>query len=245
MGRQKTGLGAALAVFMWVGASGCPRSSPSGDGGRPTDVAVDADSGPDPLGDRDEDGLCDSTEDARGTDPDDPDTDGDGFIDLMEILFGFDPQLPADPDRMNVFPLAETPAASIQIPLQVEVEGAGEEYQGAFEALRTRERDGSTATTFFVGASAVIANPEDHAGLVHPEQELFIGVTGRTILHFEVRFAFGAELPRGCVRGYPFQYQVKRSDGTVVYRSRFLLLVLPAGATLATADWCRLSDTCM
>jgi hypothetical protein len=41
--------------------------------------------------DRDKDGLSDLREETLMTDPDDPDTDADGFLDSVEVMFGFDP----------------------------------------------------------------------------------------------------------------------------------------------------------
>lgn len=49
--------------------------------------------------DSDMDGLSDLEERALGTDPNDPDTDGDGFSDPWENLFGFNPIVADDPSN--------------------------------------------------------------------------------------------------------------------------------------------------
>jgi hypothetical protein len=51
----------------------------------------------DPSGDEDDDGLTNQQEADLGTNPLDPDTDGDGFPDGWEVDYGFDPTNPADP----------------------------------------------------------------------------------------------------------------------------------------------------
>ena len=70
-------------------------------------------------------------------------------------------------------------------------------------------------------------------------------MVGETQLVYEVRFAFGANTPRLCTRAYPFRYQIKRSDGRLVYLGRFLLIVLPAGQRLDTAEWCPPEGGCI
>ena len=65
----------------------------------------------DPLGDCDNDGISNGDEDANGngvvdegeTDPENPDTDGDGLLDGPEVLAGTDPLDPCDP---NVYAVA-------------------------------------------------------------------------------------------------------------------------------------------
>ena len=49
--------------------------------------------------DRDQDGLANQEEQAMGTDPDNPDTDGDGYSDGVEVTSGYDPLIPAPNDR--------------------------------------------------------------------------------------------------------------------------------------------------
>ncbi|MEA2006764.1 MAG: hypothetical protein U9O20_01210 [Patescibacteria group bacterium] len=51
--------------------------------------------------DRDDDGLADIEEETRGTDPDNPDTDGDGYGDGVEVDGGYDPLIPAPGDRVG------------------------------------------------------------------------------------------------------------------------------------------------
>lgn len=51
--------------------------------------------------DRDQDGLADQEEEALGTDPDNPDTDGDGYNDGVEVSGGYDPLVAAPGDRVG------------------------------------------------------------------------------------------------------------------------------------------------
>ncbi|MDP6215513.1 MAG: hypothetical protein QGI41_11360, partial [Acidimicrobiales bacterium] len=65
-----------------------------------TGVTEDLTGNPDALEveDADDDGLSDGIEDGLGTDPDNADTDGDGFTDSEEVnSLGTDPLDPADP----------------------------------------------------------------------------------------------------------------------------------------------------
>jgi hypothetical protein len=52
--------------------------------------------------DSDQDGLTDEEERIYGTDPNNPDTDGDGYSDFVEVQAGFDPLKPAPHDRLEV-----------------------------------------------------------------------------------------------------------------------------------------------
>lgn len=237
---------AALAVVLaspWLIA--CPGPSaqvpPPGDSGT---APSDGDAGGDVL-DSDGDGLCDDTEHSRRTDPFDPDTDADGFNDWVEVVYSYDPLLPASPPRDMVVSLHETPEARAQVPVSVVVRGRGEDYAGAFEALRALDPLDTTAAAFFDSAVALFANPPDNAAIVEEEEERFRVVVGTTELNFEVRLAFGDDIPRSCLRAYPFRYTIKRSDGRIVGSQRRLLVIVPDGGTIARSEWCAPSPPCM
>ena len=197
------------------------------DGG--TDIGVDTD----------HDGLCDRTEPSYHTDVADPDTDGDGYPDGVEVIDGDDPLAPTEPLRERVVFLSEDRDATAVLTVTQAVRAAGESYTGAFQTLTTRDLFGRDASAFFVGAAATLANPPESVFAIEGEQ--FIGVMGRTLLVFDVSFAFGAELPRSCASAYPFRYNIKRQDGRLVATTRYTLVVLPPGQTPAGAAWCELS----
>lgn len=228
----------ALALIAGTLLLGCGDSTT-----RPLDAGggVDAPAG----GDSDRDGVCDSTETARGTDPASGDSDEDGFSDYAEILLGFDPLDPASPDRDQVHILRESPEATLQIPITQRVRGAGEDYSAAFEALGSPDDAGDTAATFYEGSVATFAEPPENVAVVDATSEAFRGVVGTTLLGFELRFAFGGATPRLCARGHRWRYNIKRSDGRLVGAPSGLLLVLPPGDTLATTDWCLPARGCL
>ncbi|MEM9072980.1 MAG: hypothetical protein AAGE52_31030 [Myxococcota bacterium] len=224
-----------IAGLLLVGVllGGCGESStpvPRTDGGEDATIV--------PEGDSDRDGLCDATEIMRGTDPGIVDTDADGFSDYAEVLLGFNAVEPASPDRETVYVLRETPEATLQVPLTRAVSGAGEDYSGAFQSTGDPDDAGDTADTFFMESTVTFAEPPENVAIIDTETESFRGVVGRTLLGFEVRFAFGSATPRVCARAHQWRYNIKRSDGRLIGAETGLLLVLPPGQTLATADWC-------
>lgn len=223
---------AAVALLLAFGCDdGAPAPPPPSPDASSRDAAV-------AFRDTDGDGLCDSTELGRGTDPTVPDSDMDGLTDRTEVDFGYQPTRPDSPARDVLVFLSETEGATAQHLVTRTVRGEGENYTGAFEGLAVLDRLDLTAADFYVDSVAVAATPSENVFEVVPEEERFYGVLGRTLLAYEVRFAFGDNVPRSCARAYPFRYQIKRSDGTLVYLGRFLLVVLPAGQRLDTTDWC-------
>ena len=242
LGRTLPGLGvggAALAVGLLVLVAGCPSSVPPAPPPPPGDAGDQSDAGSDIGVDTDQDGLCDRTEPTYHTDPNDPDTDGDGYPDGIEVLDGDDPLAPSEPLRDRVVFLTESADATATLTVTLAVRGAGESYTGAFQSLRTRDAFGRQAAAFFVKAVATLANPPDNVIAIDGEQ--FIAVTGRTLLVYDLSFAFGAELPRSCASAYSFRYNIKRQDGRLVSTTRYTLVVLPPGATPVSAPWCQLA----
>lgn len=232
-----------LALLLAFLALACTESVPA-----PPPVLMDGSTGDGtvlPTGDADGDGLCDGNEVSRGTDPLLSDTDGDGFTDFVEVMFGTDPVLSTSPDRDIVFLLRENPESSVQIPITRRITGGGEDYQGAFESLGRPDLAGATAADFYAGSVALFAEPTENAAIVDSESEIIFGVVGRTLLGYEVRMAFGSNLPRSCIRAYQFRYNIKRSDGRLVALERRLLVVLPTGDRLDSGEWCAPVGSCI
>ncbi len=193
------------------------------------------------AGDSDEDGVCDTTEVERGSDPTRVDTDGDGFSDLAELFtLGSNVTDNGDPNRERVFILRESESSAVQIPIERAFTGGGEDYVGVFEP-GAEDDAGISAATFFTGAVASFAEPMSNVAII--DGEAFRGLNGRTLLSWEARFEY-SDTPRACIRAYPFRYSVKRSDGRIVFVSRLTLLVLPVGQTLATGQWCLPLEGC-
>lgn len=196
------------------------------DGGPDANVVVYTDS--------DGDGLCDQTELSRGTDPTIPDTDGDGVSDRVEIDFGFQPTRTDSPDRELLLYVSEAAGASIDVPIAHIVRADGESFTGAFQALPVIDAESASAMDFYSGSIAIAADPMQNVFQVVPEEERFDGVIGRTQLLYQVTFQSPAVEPRGCMRAYPWRYNIKRNDGTLVFARRYLLVVVPDGP----AAWC-------
>ena len=199
-----------------------------------------------PLDDSDGDGLCDDRERMDGTDPLSRDSDEDGLDDLAEFNSGFDATNPLSPRPDRVALLPEGPASSISVVPTVMVFANGLDYSGAVEALPAPgDLAQLTARDFLEGTAALSASPEESVAQVDAQAARFLGVNGSSELAFEVRFAFGANTARPCARAYPFRYNIKRSDGATVSSSRFILVVVPSGTTLAAAEWCMPEGTCI
>lgn len=223
--------------------AGCPEDHPPGG---PTDGSIMVMDGGDPLSDLDMDWVCDDTETLRGTNLTNADTDGDQFSDFAELAYGWDATLPSDPPRDWVIYLRESPEASVQYPIEVVVRGSGESYQGALETYLARDLAGVTADAFFDGVYAVVANPPENVSEIRPDEARFVNVVGRTLLVFELRFAYGTvDPPRSCIRGYPMRFTVKRQDGAIVSSRRLMLVIVPVGMDLEADNWCMPAGTCL
>lgn len=234
------------SIALAVALTGCPGPDPD-DAGPPLDAGppIELDGGPRLDVDTDEDGLCDGTELSMGTDPTSTDSDADGLTDRIEVELGFRPLEPGSPDRDILMFMEETELATAQRPIPLTVRGDGHTYTGAFEALPVFDTLDLTALDYLVTARAVGADPMENVFEVLETEQRFVGVFGRTQLVWEVRFAFGSNLPRSCIRAYPFRYLVKRDDGYFVGVSRLLLVILPDGQRLDTAEWCRPEGPCI
>jgi len=206
-------------------------------GSQPADSPQDVGE-PDPRGelfsDRDEDGLCDSTENEVGTDPRDGDSDHDGLPDLIELVYGFDPTEPLEPAADQIGMLEARRGGSLEFPVRATVEGDGQGLRGIFQSLPSIYADGRAAADFFVGASAVSADPVDGVRSINEESARFAAVLGKTRLGFILQFAYAAEeldpMSVECTRSYPFSYAVQSDDGHTRAERMYLLLVVPESA---------------
>lgn len=222
-------LGAACCVV--VSAAGCNRSrSPS------LDAGPGSDAGPD-LRDTDQDGLCDQHELARGLRWDDPDSDADGFSDLVEVSVGLDPLSRMSPPGDRVVYLRESAEGTARATLSLAVNGEGNSYSGSFAAVDPVYPDGVDAGDFFAGSGPVGAEPMTNVFEIDASTQSFIGVRGRTLLIYEILFRYSGEA-RGCMRAYPFQYTVKRDDGVFVGSARFTLVITPESGAADASEWC-------
>lgn len=227
----------ALTIAMSLALVGCPGSNtppppPPGDAGPVIDGEVID------FTDTDGDGLCDRTELMWGTDPLLVDTDGDGLTDRVERDFGFAPLEPGSPERGDLIFMTETESGSVQLGIERIVRGEGETYTGGFEALPVDDLLDVDAGGLLEANLASGAIPRENVFEVRAEEAQIVGVFGRTQLVYETRFAFGRNVPRLCARAYPWRYAIKRDDGVLVYLRRFLLVVLPQGRRIDTAEWC-------
>lgn len=233
-------LSIALAALLCGLTLGCDPG-----GGSEEDASVEGEGGTPPRVDRDGDGLCDDTEARYGADPTLADTDSDGLPDRAEVLLGYNPSLPSSPERDQLIYLTEVPEGVATYPVEIVVNGRGESYAGAFDSLFINDPLGRVAGDFFAGAEAVAANPPHHVFEVETEAERFLEVDGRTLLLFEVRFAYGADSPHRCARAYPFRYFVRRiEDGRYVAVRTAALVVLPEGERPDSATWCPPIELC-
>jgi len=214
-------------AFFLAMLAGCPQSSTTTLDASATDTQATMDS--------DHDGVCDGTEAQHGTNPLSWDSDGDGLPDFYEIRFNYDPLSPASPERDRLLFLRQSSSEMIQLSIEQTVRGQGDNYAGAFEALPAF-RD-TRADTFFTDAVALSAIPIENVAVIETDAERFLDVVGRTVLIFEVRFAFGDAPLSECTEAYPFRYQIRTEQGSILNAPRYLLIV-PAGTSWEDSPWC-------
>lgn len=227
-----------VMIALGIALAGCGESnvpSPPNDGSLGEDALSSE-------GDLDNDGLCDFTEIDNGLDPEDNDSDGDGFPDGIEAYYGYDPHRPAEPERPTVLGLAATPGTRASIAVEVNVRAGGEDYVGSFDAVPAAGQ--LDAAHYFLGARALGAEPAENAAAIEGDLERFRGVVGDTALRFELDFAIPLGDRGDCTAGYPFRYIVKRSDGVVVASRRFLLVAGDPGPLFEADGWCALPPPC-
>ena len=222
-----------------------PDRGPPPDLGPPRDGEVELDFGPVPdVGipaglDSDDDGLCDAREVSRGTDRFDPDSDGDGYSDYYEFILGSNALDPSSPAAERIVFLSESPTGTANTSIRRTFTGNGEDFSGAFVPIPVSDTEGINAGDFFAAARATSAQPMSQVAAIVPEEERFVGVLGSTNLGWEVDLEIPSGfLPRGCLRVYPFRYDIKRSDGRFVGAERRYVVIIPVGGSLAESPWC-------
>jgi hypothetical protein len=153
-----------------------------------------------PRLDRDNDGLCDDTErEVTRTDPDDPDTDGDGFIDGFEYSFGSSPLRATSPEPERVLTWREQPGERIETVFTLFFRGNGQAVFGAFYES-PEGVDGLRGEDLGVTIEALAAVPPSNA----PDRtaERFVSVLGATRLTFRIVGEWPSREPLRCRRAY-------------------------------------------
>ncbi len=137
-----------------------------------------------PRPDRDGDGLCDDTEtDITRSDPDDVDTDGDGFTDGWEYSQGFSPLSATAPSSERLLQWSERPGEPFETVFNVSFRGDGQGVFGAFWESPAGV-DGLRGEDLGLRITALAAVPPSNApDLVG---ELFVSVIGATRLTFRI-----------------------------------------------------------
>ncbi len=216
-----------MALHSLAALSGCP-TPPRVDVGRSDAV--------EPVRDTDGDGLCDRTERERGLDLTNPDTDSDGFSDLVELQIYADPLAIDSPDRNSVVTLITDRLATVNTALTFTVIGEGGDYSGAFLARPRPFGMGEGAADSYLQTTAIGATPVANVrGRMGPT---FQGVVGRTLLTYDVSFEYRDDATITCMNAYPFNYQAKLDDvGTVGTQAR-ILLTAPRNMEPGAGDWC-------
>lgn len=203
------------------------------------DDAGPRDSGPAPDTDSDGDGLCDVNEYQRRTDPFNPDSDGDGFSDYVEAQNGTSSSDLTSPERSIVITMSEAPLATLDTPISFAVRGIGEDFSGELTRLTPNiVDDGIVAQSFYAGSSAIGATPmENVRGGIDGAR--YLGVIGRTLLVFTLHFE-QRQAARGCMRAFPFLYDVKTSTGALRGSVTRWLVVVPPGMQIGApgSRWC-------
>ena len=194
--------------------------------------------------DVDADGLCDASESEVGSDKHAADTDGDTLTDLVEVAYAFDVLDATDPPAERLVFLQGRAGASIDFAVRATVTGMGDEQTGTFEADPTPYDDQATAEEFFLGATAVSAEPRENVRGIDSASERFVSVLGETRLGFSLRFQHPGGDIASCIRAYPFRYAIKSSRGELGHLERYLLVVIPPAASLESGPWCGL-DPCL
>ena len=218
-------------LLLGLGLVACSGEAPGDDALVQEPPTGAAGAGDDGASDTDADGLCNGTEGELGTDPLARDSDADQLPDLIEIASSFAPIDAEIPAADQIAFMRGSRGTSLDFAVRSTVDGDGQSLTGWFSAAGSFYRDDQTAADFFVGATAVSADPIDGPRSINEESARFSAVLGRTRLGFNLRFEFGQRADFTCGRAYPFRYAIKSDDGET-RSERFYLLVVGAGEAL-------------
>jgi hypothetical protein len=189
--------------------------------------------------DRDQDGLCDASEQRLGTDPSKFDTDADGFPDVVEVLSGYKPTDPVLPGPDQVGYLVAEPGRTLELELRSTIDGDGQGATGQFMARSAFDARGLSAGDFFMSGQAIAAEPPENVRGMQASEEHFASVLGRTRLTFRLHFQFDSTQTLDCAAALPFDYAIKSDISGYVSIRNYLLVLMPNGAGLEPKDFCR------
>lgn len=189
--------------------------------------------------DRDADGLCDATEARAGTDPDEWDTDGDGMPDTAELIAAFDANDPISPGPDQIVYLGAQNGRMISFEVRSTVDGGGAGVTGQFVAHGAFDPNDRTASDYFIGGTALGAEPPDNVREMQPQSEHFGKVSGKTRLRFSVAFAYGSDQALDCALTLPFEYAVKSDIGGYLTSRFYALIVTPWDGEPSPTDFCQ------
>jgi hypothetical protein len=189
--------------------------------------------------DRDQDGLCDSTEERIRTNPDVLDTDADGFPDMVEVVAGYNPSDPSTPGLDQLGYLVAQPGRTLDLELRSTIDGNGQGATGQFMARNAFDAHAFRASDFFVSALAIGAEPPDNVRGISAGEERFASVLGKTRLSFRLHFEFTSDLTLHCVAALPFVYSIKSDTGGYMGSRDYLLIVPPNDSAFEPEDFCR------
>jgi hypothetical protein len=230
------GLLLALWLALQLTAAACAQPAPDAPAAS-KDVPVPAPTARND--DRDQDGLCDSTEERTRTNPDLLDTDADGFPDAVEVLANYNPTDPSTPGPDQLGYLLGQPGRMLDLELRSTIEGNGQGATGQFMARNAFDAYGLRASDFFVSALAVGAVPPDNVRGMSAGEERFASVLGKTRLTFRLHFEFAGDVMLKCVAALPFVYSIKSDTGGYMGSRDYLLVVLPNDSAVKPEDFCR------
>lgn len=209
------------------GCEGCSHAARS-DGGLDIDSAETEDAeraeGDTGRPDRDHDGVCDETERMFRTNPDDPDSDGDGLSDRFEIDHWTSPLSATDPPASERVRIRERAGERVSVSFGLVYRGQGESVTGILFD-RPGDIDGRGLTELGSVIQALEADPRAAVGAL--QGPMFTEVVGRVRLTWLLTIEWPAIAPLGCRRAYVGFPSVHAEGIGVVYGRRLVLDVEP------------------